>query len=351
MRIAVLVSGGVDSSVALALLRNQGHDVTAFYLKIWLEDEAAFLGECPWEEDLQYVRGVCEKLGVNLRIISLQKEYHDRVIARALEEVRLGRTPNPDIWCNRHIKFGAFLDAIDESFEKVATGHYARTEERDGLTFLKKSSDTEKDQTYFLSLLAQKQIARALFPIGEYIKPDVRALAKRFCLPTESRPESQGLCFLGEIPYDEFVKLHLGEKEGDIVDMETQKVLGKHRGYWFHTIGQRHGLDLSGGPWYVVGKDIEKNIVYVNHRLKMPESERDLFTIGLVHWIAEEPKKDQLFVKVRHGAMEYPCQIERLNPSTLRIHLSEHKERGIAPGQFAVLYDGDICLGAGVIEN
>lgn len=350
MRIAVLISGGVDSSVALALLRDKGYAVTAFYLKIWLEDEAASLGECPWEEDLRYVRSVCEKMNVELRVIPLQKEYHERVIIRALEEVRAGRTPNPDIWCNRAIKFGAFFDAIDQTFDKIATGHYAQVEERNSVFFLKKSADIVKDQTYFLSLLTQDQISRILFPIGGYTKFEVRALAKRYELSTASRSESQGLCFLGKVPYDEFIKLYVGEKKGDIVDMETKKILGKHSGYWFYTIGQRHGLNLSGGPWYVVGKNIQKNILYVSHRLKMTESERDTFIINGVHWISMKPCTEKLSVKVRHGAMEYPCKIEWLGDDSLRIYLTEHKERGIAPGQFAVLYDKELCLGSGIIE-
>jgi len=377
MKIAVLVSGGVDSSVALKLLQDEGHDITAFYLKIWLEDETAFLGICPWEEDLTYVRSVCEQLDVPLRVIPLQKEYHERVIAYAFDEVKAGRTPNPDVMCNNQVKFGAFLECAEMSgtdangrgkFDKVATGHYARVEEAEQVTsdkgqmtekrkffYLKKSKDAVKDQTYFLSRLTQEQLSRALFPIGKYTKEEVRALAKQFNLPTKNRPDSQGLCFLGEINYDDFVRHHLGEREGDIVDTDSGKVLGHHQGYWFHTIGQRHGLDLPGGPWYVTGKDVEKNIVLVSHRLKMPMVERDTFEVENLHWLSYDPRsviRDmRLTVKVRHGAREYVCTLEFLDAGRARVHLLDAKERGIAPGQFAVFYDGDMCLGNGVIKG
>ena len=183
MKIATLVSGGVDSSVALNLLKNEGHDLTAFYLKVWLEDELSFLGDCPWETDLKFVRSVCEQLNVPLEIISLQSEYLDRVVSYALDELRAGRTPSPDIFCNQRIKFGAFFDHIDHSYAKVATGHYAQICERDGVFHLQRAPDPVKDQTYFLSGMYQTQVARALFPIGHLLKSDVRKLAQDFELP------------------------------------------------------------------------------------------------------------------------------------------------------------------------
>ena len=398
MRIAMLVSGGVDSSVALKLLRDEGHDITAFYLKIWLEDEADFLASCPWEEDLRYARAVCKQVGVPLEVVPLQREYRERVIAYTLAETVAGRTPNPDVMCNGMIKFGAFLEYIDRNgrvFDKVATGHYARiansetcargetengkrkTEsngdisdsvfenEKDFGSFeqvLLSAADPVKDQTYFLSRLTREQLSRALFPVGEYQKSAVREKARTWNLPTQSRPDSQGLCFLGKIEYRDFLHRYLGEREGDVVDTDTQSVVARHKGHWFYTIGQRHGLDLSGGPWYVTGKDAEKNIVFIAHRLKMPNVERDTFEVSDFRWLVsaekrnmtrekEESERKKLFVKIRHGAERYACVADYADDAKtrLRVKLTEEKERGIAPGQFAVLYDGEVCLGSGVI--
>src|SRR4030067_2342068 len=214
MKNAILLSGGVDSSVALRLLKDEGHQITAFYLKIWLQDEFSFLGECPWEEDLKYARGVCEQANVPLEVIPLQTEYWDNVVSYTIEEIKEGRTPNPDIFCNSLIKFGQFYDKIDSSFEKVASGHYARVEKSNIRYQLKKSPDPVKDQTYFLAYLTQDQLSRAYFPIGIYKKEEVRKLALKFDLPNKERKDSQGICFLGQIKFNDFIKHHLGEKKG-----------------------------------------------------------------------------------------------------------------------------------------
>lgn len=352
MKIAVLASGGVDSSVALRLLKDQGHDLTAFYIKIWLEDELAFLGDCPWEEDLDYVRQVCKEAGVPLEVVSMQKEYWDEVVDYTIAEVQAGRTPNPDMLCNQRIKFGLFFNHIDESFDKVATGHYARTEERDGKTYLLRNQDPIKDQTYFLGYLSQQQVARALFPLGEFTKEEVRELAQKYDLPNKDRKDSQGICFLGKIRFKEFVKHHLGEKTGDIIELETGKKLGEHPGAYYYTIGQRRGLLLPDGPWNVVKKDLEKNIVYISHRFSEVDTMRDSFEVAECKWILEEPpKKKKLQVKIRHAPIIFDCELELEGKGKTKGKCKmDRGDMGVAAGQFAVFYDGEVCLGGGVIQ-
>ncbi|MFZ1626256.1 MAG: tRNA 2-thiouridine(34) synthase MnmA [Candidatus Moraniibacteriota bacterium] len=349
-KIAVLVSGGVDSSVALALLKEAGFDVTAFYIKIWLEDELAFLGDCPWEEDLAFVRAVTEKLGVPLEIVPFQKEYWERVVAEAINEVGAGRTPNPDMLCNARIKFGAFYESIGERYDKIATGHYAQLEKKSGKVYLKKTPDTVKDQTYFLSQLSKEQLSRALFPIGQYTKPEVRALALKFALPNAKRKDSQGICFLGKIPFDAFLRHHLGTKKGALVECETGKTLGEHNGFWYFTIGQREGIGLSGGPWYVVGKEAETNTVFISHAEHRAERARDTFIVRDLNWFNEKPEDGmELSVKLRHGPKEYLAQVQWQDKETLEVHINE-KDPGLASGQYAVFYSGVYCLGGGVIS-
>lgn len=350
MKIAVLVSGGVDSSVALRLLQQQGHQLTAFYLKIWLEDELSFLGTCPWEEDLAYVREVCKQANVPLEVISLQDAYWQEVVAYTIAEVKAGRTPNPDILCNQRVKFGAFLRVIGDEFDAVATGHYAQKEERDGVIYLVRSADEIKDQTYFLSHLDQAQLKRAMFPIGHLTKAQVRDYAAGFDLPNKQRKDSQGICFLGKLKFPDFIRHHLGERNGDFVEWETGKIVGKHKGYWFYTLGQRQGIGLAGGPWYVVSKDIATNTVHISRNYFSDEKERNVFTIASTNWIPHKPSKQSLFVKVRHGQRMVPAQIEELTSDRHRVTLTEH-DQALAPGQFAVLYDDRYCYGGGVIEG
>lgn len=350
MKIAVLVSGGVDSSLALKLLKEQGHELVAFYLKIWLEDEVSFLGTCPWEEDLTYAQAVCDQLGVELRVVSLQKEYWERVVAYALNEIKQGRTPNPDVMCNQQIKFGMFLDHIDDSFEKVATGHYAQVEEVDGVFRLKQAPDPVKDQTYFLCYLSQPQLKRALFPIGHLTKEQVRALAAEYDLPTKSRKDSQGICFLGKLKFNDFIKQYLGEQTGDLVEYETGKVLGTHKGFWFHTIGQRQGLGLAGGPWYVVAKDIPTNRVFISRNYYTDDKKRDELTVAGVRWISELSPDLPVYVKLRHGPAVHQALVTVLSNDRVHIKLAQD-DQGIAAGQFAVIYQQGYCIGAGVIES
>ena len=349
MKIAVLTSGGVDSSVALARLAEEGgHELRAFYLKIWLEDELAFLGSCPWEEDLEFVRGICDTFDVPLEIAPLQQEYYSRVVNTTVAELEAGRTPSPDVLCNRLIKFGAFVDRFGEDAEFIASGHHARVDHSGTLSRLLKGVDPIKDQTYFLSQMNQRQIARCMFPIGGMTKAEVRTDARRFDLPNSDRPDSQGICFLGRVPYDAFVEHHLGEQPGLIRDITTGTELGRHRGLWFHTIGQRKGLGLGNGPWYVVGKDHATNELQVAHAEVLENHHRDHFSVADPHWIASPPTKDRLELRVRHAPELVGCRTSVLGNGGLEVTM-DASEPGIAPGQYAVFYAGDECLGGGVI--
>ncbi len=360
-RAAVLVSGGVDSSLALARLVASGQwDVSAFYLKIWLEDELAFLGACPWEEDLRFVRATTDRFGVPLEVIPLQEAYHERVVAHAIAELRAGRTPSPDLHCNSLIKFGAFLDAVGPHFDVVATGHYARRLDVDGGVELHRAPDPVKDQTYFLSRLSPSQLARARFPVGDLDKAAVRLEAARLELPSRERPDSQGICFLGQIPYNDFVRAHLGDAPGPIVDLTTGRVLGQHRGLWFSTIGQRRGLGLGGGPWYVVDKDPATRSLKVVHADFLADHLRVDLEVEDLRWLGgaapdldssrcAETGAPRWLAKLRHGPQLIPCTVRAGSaPGRLAVTLAA-PEAGVAPGQFAVFSEGTRCLGSCVI--
>jgi len=349
MKVAVLVSGGVDSSVVLRLLKQQGYEVTAFYLKIWLEEELSFLGECPWEDDLQFIRAVCNQADVELKIIPLQKEYHDFVIGYAIQAVKEGRTPNPDMLCNTLIKFGAFYDLVGKQYDKIATGHYAQVLEKEGVFYLHQTPDAIKDQTYFLARLNQEQLSRVMFPIGDYTKEQVRELAQQFDLPNKDRKDSQGLCFLGKIKFRDFIEHHVGTREGDFIEYETGAVMARHQGFWFYTTGQRQGIGLSGGPWYVVSKDSAKNLVYISKNYHADDKQRDFFYIDHCYWFSgNAPCGRQIDVKLRHGAHMHTARIEETEQG-IKVILQE-RDQGIAAGQFAVFYDNGLCIGSAVIQ-
>ena len=360
-RIAMLLSGGVDSAVAMRLLVDAGHDVHAFYLKIWLEEELAALGECPWEEDLHFARAVCAQAGVPLAVVPLQQQYHRTVVDAALHELQAGRTPSPDIWCNERVKFGAFWQhlsspQVDRDFDAVGSGHYARVDRAAGRIRLRKGRDPIKDQTYFLYRLDQQQLGRCHFPLGDLTKAQVRDRARVLNLPNRDRPDSQGICFLGKIRFDDFVGSYLGERPGEIRQRSTDRILGQHRGPWFATIGQRKGLGLGGGPWYVVEKDLSANVVYVAHATELPEHLRRRLVLSDVHWIRGEsplaehsaPVSLDATVKLRHGPATTPCTVQPGDGGQLSVTL-ETADPGVAAGQSAVLYDDDTCLGGGVI--
>ncbi|HEV2600995.1 MAG TPA: tRNA 2-thiouridine(34) synthase MnmA [Candidatus Babeliales bacterium] len=352
MQVAVLVSGGVDSSVALALLKQQGHAVTAFYLKIWLEDELSYLGICPWQEDLSYVQAVCAQLEVPLQIVSLQKEYFDHVVAHTIAQVKAGRTPNPDILCNSRIKFGMFVEymqTLPHTYDAIASGHYAQVALVDGIAQLYRAPDEIKDQTYFLSYLTQQQLAKLLFPIGHLRKEQVRELAEQFDLPNKIRKDSQGICFLGKLKFSDFIKHYLGERPGDLIEYETGAVLGRHNGFWYYTIGQRQGIGLSGGPWYVVAKDTQRNEIFISRTYHDHDKQRNELTIAECNWIAGVASRDgNYLVKLRHGPQMHHAHVQMVDGGSFKITLANH-DQGIASGQFAVIYDGQICIGAGII--
>lgn len=349
MKIAVLISGGVDSSVALHMLKLAGHEIDAYYLKIWLEDEMSFLGSCPWEEDLSYAEKVCAQCDVPLYVVPLQKEYHEHVVRYTIDAVKNGLTPNPDMLCNREVKFGAFHEKYGAKYDKIATGHYAQIVEReDGLVDLMCAPDPVKDQTYFLALMRQEQLQRALFPIGHMQKNDVRAYAEKHKLATAKRKDSQGICFLGKISFHDFVKAHLGIQSGIFVEKETGKELGVHDGFYFYTIGQRRGIEINNGPWYVCDKDVKNNIVYVTHGYTGADQRKDACSVYDINWINDVPEKEKLQVKLRHSEVFYDCTIVRISENAVHVQLVQ-KDQGITPGQYAVFYDGSKCLGGGVI--
>ncbi|KAA0041410.1 tRNA-specific 2-thiouridylase MnmA [Cucumis melo var. makuwa] len=362
LKVAVLLSGGVDSSVALRLLHAAGHSCTAFYLKIWFqEDFENFWSECPWDDDLKYAKAVCDQIDVPLEVVHLTEEYWRNVVSYIIEEYRCGRTPNPDVLCNTRIKFGAFMDAISNmEFDYVASGHYANVihpsaDQMDKPSVLELSKDMVKDQTYFLSHLSQNQLKRLLFPLGCIPKDEVRKLAAKFNLPNKDRKDSQGICFLGKIKFSEFVARHIGEDEGVILEAESGDFLGKHRGFWFYTMGQRQGLRLPGGPWYVVEKDIKNNVVFVSRNYFSFDKRRRVFRVGSLKWLSGMPP-DQftgLQCKVRHGPGFYSCNLtmehnEDGHEDVAVVHLSED-DQGLAAGQFAAFYKGRSCIGSGVI--
>ena len=385
MEYAALVSGGVDSAVALHTIAARADGpVRAYYLKIWLEDELSFLGECPWEEDLQYARDVCVAADVPLEVVPLQDQYYERVVSYTLAELKAGHTPSPDIFCNQRIKFGAFYDAIGGGADRIVTGHYARVlrsggeggnrnagggggiGETGGETGagvapvrLGTAPDAVKDQTYFLSHLSQEQLRRSEFPLGEMTKAQVRARASELQLSNRDRPDSQGICFLGRIKYTDFVRHYLGDREGPIRNADTGEELGRHRGAWFYTIGQRQGLGLGNGPWYVVRRDIECNVVEVSHAMRVAQRARRRFVVSNLHWIAGPPPEEvaaggALTLKLRHGPERTACTLEvpgggPMEGSHELTVTMEQADRGVAPGQFAVFYHGEICLGAGMI--
>lgn len=340
MRVYVGMSGGVDSSLTAALLVEQGYDVTGVYMKNWTEDLPGM--KCPWADDLADAKRVAVQLGIDFKVFDFEKEYKHKVVDYMIDEYKKGHTPNPDIMCNQEVKFKLFLEAaLEDGADMIATGHYARVE--GGV--LKQAVDTNKDQTYFLYRVTGEALARTLFPLGGYTKPKVREMAKERGLFTAGKKDSQGICFVGKIGIRDFLSEYVEQKPGDIIDKSTSKKLGRHDGAIFYTLGQRHGLDVGGGlPYYVVGKDMDKNEVYVTTDLNDPTLWKDAIELNELHWINQAPVDGEYHIRVRHRA---PLVKATLVASLLRL---SNAERAVTAGQSVVLYDGDICLGGGVVS-
>ena len=354
MKIAALISGGVDSAVAVYRLLEQGHDVHLFYIRIGMDNGE---GDCSAEEDIEMCQLIASRYGLPSNVVSLHEEYWDHVMEYALRTVKAGLTPNPDMMCNKMIKFGFFEERWGHEFDKTATGHYATTTEIDGKVFLSTGVDLVKDQTDFLAQITYPQLEHIMFPIGDLPKAKVREIAVATHMPNAFRKDSQGICFLGKINYNDFIRRHLGEKKGPIIEIETGRKLGEHNGFWFHTIGQRKGLGLSGGPWYVVKKNIHDNVIYVSNGYDTEKQYGKLIHLDEMHFITLDPWKEEcrnveITFKNRHMPQFLKARLTRLGEREYIIE-SETPVQGIAPGQFAVIYDKEshLCYGSGVITG
>lgn len=372
-RIAVLVSGGVDSSVVVHELCTAGFKPDLFYIQIGMDQDG--FEDCSWEDDIELVRMLARMYDCHLEIVSLHDEYWENVVSYTIDTVRKGLTPNPDVMCNKLIKFGCFEQKWGYAYDFIATGHYATTTYIDDQLYLSTAPDPVKDQTDFLAQINFAQISKLLFPTGHLQKSQVREIAEQAKLPSAHRKDSQGICFLGKVNYNEFIRRALGTKPGRIIERETGRVLGQHNGYWFHTIGQRKGLGLSGGPWFVVKKDVKRNIILVSQGYD-PKDQYGYHIdldgcqfISLDPWswqarqckaqgdtsivLPQERRDLVISFKIRHTP-EYSQGVLRYNTIRDTYHIdSEEPIQGIAPGQYAVLYDpdGKICFGSGVIAK
>ena len=354
-RIAVLLSGGVDSSVVLYELVRQGLRPDCFYIKIGPDQDEEW--DCSSEEDLEMATAVSHKYGCKLEVVDCHREYWDQVTAYTMDKVRAGLTPNPDVMCNRLIKFGAFDEKRGHDYDLIATGHYAQTEiDEQGGKWLCTSPDPVKDQTDFLAQIYDWQLQKALFPIGHMMKEEVREIAEREHLVNAKRKDSQGICFLGKINYNDYIRRFLGEQPGDVLELETGKKIGQHKGLWFHTIGQRHGLGFGGGPWFVVKKDMEQNILYVSKGYDPQTAYKQEFLFKDFHSLI--PGSGSLLsyptvtFKIRHTPEFHQAKLETLENGIYQV-CSDTPIHGVAPGQFCVLYDETHhrCLGSGEISQ
>ena len=345
---AVLLSGGVDSSVVVYEMVHLGLRPDCFYIKIGPEEQGQW--DCSSEEDLEMATAVAARYGCRLEVVDCHKEYWNEVTRYTMDKVRAGFTPNPDVMCNRLIKFGAFDAKVGHRYDFIATGHYAQTEMIGGKKWLVTSPDTVKDQTDFLAQIYDWQLRKALFPIGHYMKDEVREIAERERLINAKRKDSQGICFLGKVNYNDYIRRYLGENAGDVIELETGRKIGMHRGLWFHTIGQRHGLGFGGGPWYAVKKDVAQNVLYVSKGYEPRTTYQQDFKVYDFHFLTEFVRMERVTFKIRHTPEYHSAVLERTAEGTYIVH-ADDLIQGVAPGQFCVIYDEEHhrCFGSGEI--
>ena len=357
-RVVVGMSGGVDSSVTALLLKEQGYDVIGIFMKNW--DDTDELGYCTATEDYKDVALVANQIGIPYYSVNFEKEYHDRVFSYFLEEYKKGRTPNPDVMCNKEIKFKAFLDyAMELGADYVATGHYARVvRDEDGKAHLLRGKDSNKDQTYFLSQLSQEQLSKAMFPLGEIEKSEVREIAEKANLATAKKKDSTGICFIGERDFKDFLMNYLPAKSGEMQTLDGE-VVGKHDGLMYYTIGQRKGLGIGGSkdgtnePWFAIGKNLEENVLYVGQGYENDHLYADTLEASdfLFTGDAEElPREFRSMAQFRYRQKAVPVTVYLDETRTKARVVFDEAARAITPGQAIVLYDGDECLGGGIID-
>ena len=354
--VIVGLSGGVDSSVTALLLKNQGYKVVGLFMKNWEDDDDDEY--CSSKQDLLDAVSVADKIGIDIEVVNFSKEYKEKVFSEFINEIKSGRTPNPDILCNSEIKFNAFLNhAISMGADKIATGHYAQIKESDGLYSLLKADDSTKDQSYFLYRLNQHQLSKSIFPLGTFLKKDVREIAKKEGLHNSDKKDSTGICFIGERPFTEFLNKYIENSPGPIKD-EHGKIVGEHIGLVFYTLGQRQGLGIGGSktsngePWFVAEKNIQENTLIVAQGHGHPLLYKDGLAAKKTHWIhGTLPKKHWVYgAKTRYRQPDAPCEIDTINDHSIELFFGQ-KQWAITPGQSVVVYESNVCLGGAIIES
>ena len=354
--VIVGLSGGVDSSVTALLLKNQGYKVVGLFMKNWEDDDDDEY--CSSKQDLLDAVSVADKIGIDIEVVNFSKEYKEKVFSEFINEIKSGRTPNPDILCNSEIKFNAFLNhAISMGADKIATGHYAQIKESDGLYSLLKADDSTKDQSYFLYRLNQHQLSKSIFPLGTFLKKDVREIAKKEGLHNSDKKDSTGICFIGERPFTEFLNKYIENSPGPIKD-EHGKIVGEHIGLVFYTLGQRQGLGIGGSktsngePWFVAEKNIQENTIIVAQGHGHPLLFKDGLAAKKTHWIhGTLPKKHWVYgAKTRYRQPDAPCEIDTINDHSIELFFGQ-KQWAITPGQSVVVYESNVCLGGAIIES